>query len=49
LSEIRFKYGDFRDIKDFNDTPAGGSYPAGGEPLYRFNAFIVQGYLSMFF
>ena len=49
LSEVRFKYLDFTDIKDFNNTPAGGSYAPGGEPLYHFNAFIAQGYLSMFF
>jgi hypothetical protein len=49
ISEIRFKYLDFTNIKDFNDTPAGGSYAPGDEPLYHFNAFILQGYLSMFF
>jgi hypothetical protein len=49
LSEIRFKYGDFRDIKDYDDTPGGGGYAPGDEPLYRFDAFIVQGYVSMFF
>jgi hypothetical protein len=49
VSRIQFKYGDFRDIKDFNDTPAGGSYPAGMEPLYAFDAMVYQVYLSMFF
>src|SRR5271166_468616 len=49
VSEIRFKYLDFTNIKDFNNTPAGGSYAPGDEPLYHFNAFIFQGYLSMFF
>ncbi|MGA2777618.1 MAG: DUF3570 domain-containing protein [Steroidobacteraceae bacterium] len=49
ISEIRFKYLDFRDIKDFNDTPAGGSYAPGDEPLYHFNAIIYQVYMSMFF
>jgi hypothetical protein len=49
VSQIRFKYQDFRDIKDYNDTPAGGSYPAGLEPLYNFTATIYQGYLSVFF
>ncbi len=49
LSEIRFKYLDFTNIKDYNNTPAGGGYAPGGEPLYHFNAFILQAYLSMFF
>jgi hypothetical protein len=49
ISEIRFKYLDFRDIKDYGDTPAGGSYAPGDEPLYHFNAIIYQVYLSMFF
>ncbi|HMD75149.1 MAG TPA: DUF3570 domain-containing protein [Steroidobacteraceae bacterium] len=49
LSEVRFKYLDFTNIKNFNDTPAGGSYAPGAEPLYHFNAFIGQAYLSMFF
>ncbi len=49
ISQIRFKYLDFRDIKDYNDTPAGGSYAPGSEPLYNFTATIYQGYLSVFF
>ncbi len=49
ISQIRFKYLDFTDIKDYNNTPAGGSYAPGDEPLYHFNALILQGYLSMFF
>ena len=49
ISEIRFKYLDFRDIKDYDDTPAGGNYAPGDEPLYHFNAVIYQLYLSMFF
>jgi len=49
ISQVRFKYLDFRDIKDYNDTPAGGDYAAGAEPLYRFNAMIYQLYLSAFF
>ena len=49
VSRIKFKYDDFRDIKDFNDTPAGGSYPAGQEPLYGFTATVYQIYMSMFF
>ncbi len=49
ISQVRFKYLDFRDIKDYNDTPAGGSYAPGTEPLYHFTATIYQGYLSVFF
>jgi Protein of unknown function (DUF3570) len=49
VTRIQFKYSDFRDIRDFNDTPAGGGYAAGTEPLYHFNAMIYQVYISMFF
>ena len=49
ISRIQFKYGDFRNIKAYNDTPAGGNYPAGEEPLYAFDAMVYQVYLSMFF
>jgi hypothetical protein len=49
VTRIQFKYNDFRDIRDFNDTPAGGNYAPGTEPLYRFNAMIYQVYISMFF
>jgi hypothetical protein len=49
ISQIRFKYLDFRDIKDYDDTPAGGNYAPGTEPLYHFTATIYQGYLSVFF
>jgi hypothetical protein len=49
ISQVRFHYLDFRDIKDYNDTPAGGDYAAGSEPLYHFNAMIYQVYLSAFF
>ena len=49
ISQVRFHYLDFRDIKDYNDTPAGGDYAAGTEPLYHFNAMIYQLYLSAFF
>jgi hypothetical protein len=49
VSRIQFKYGDFRNIKAYNDTPAGGNYPVGGEPLYAFDAMVYQVYLSMFF
>jgi hypothetical protein len=49
VSRIRFKYSDFRDIKDYNDTPAGGNYAAGTEPLYGFDATVYQIYISMFF
>jgi hypothetical protein len=49
VSRIQFKYSDFRNIKAYNDTPQGGSYPAGEEPLYAFDAMVYQVYLSMFF
>jgi hypothetical protein len=49
VTRIQFKYGDFRNIKFYNDTPAGGNYPAGEEPLYAFDAMVYQVYLSMFF
>jgi len=49
ISRIRFHYLDFRDIRDYNDTPAGGNYAAGTEPLYQFNATVFQLYMSMFF
>jgi hypothetical protein len=49
LSRIQFHYLDFRDIRDYNDTPAGGDYAAGTEPLYHFNATVLQIYMSMFF
>src|ERR1700726_2287898 len=42
VTRIQFKYKDFRDIRDFNDTPAGGNYAPGTEPLYNFNAMIYQ-------
>ena len=49
VSRIQFKYSDFRDIKDFNVTAAGGGFAPGTEPLYRFDAMVYQVYLSMFF
>jgi hypothetical protein len=49
ISRIRFNYLDFRDIRDYNDTAAGGNYAAGDEPLYQFNAMVYQVYFSMFF
>jgi hypothetical protein len=49
VSRIQFKYSDFRNIKFFNDTPAGGGYAAGSEPLYSFNAMVYQLYVSMFY
>jgi hypothetical protein len=49
VSRIQFKYSDFRNIKFYNDTTAGGSYAAGKEPLYAFDAMVYQVYLSMFF
>lgn len=49
ISRIQFKYLDFRDIRDYNNTPAGGNYAVGAEPLYQFNATVLQLYISMFF
>ena len=49
LSRIQFKYGDFRDIKDYNNTPAGGRYLPGTEPLYGYSATVLQVYLSLFY
>jgi hypothetical protein len=49
VSRIQFKYSDFRNIKYFNDTPAGGGYQPGTEPLYGFDAMVYQVYLSLFF
>lgn len=49
VTRIQFKYGDFRNIKYYNDTPAGGSYQPGSEPLYAFDAMVYQIYVSMFF
>jgi hypothetical protein len=49
ISRIQFKYSDFRNIKYFNNTPAGGGYQPGSEPLYAFDAMVYQVYLSMFF
>lgn len=49
VSRIQFKYSDFRNIRNFNDTPAGGGYQPGTEPLYAFDAMVYQIYISMFF
>jgi hypothetical protein len=46
VSRIRFKYSDFRDIRDYGIT---NGYSPGTEPLYKFDATIYQVYLSMFF
>ncbi|HLZ97628.1 MAG TPA: DUF3570 domain-containing protein [Steroidobacteraceae bacterium] len=46
VSRIRFKYGDFRDIRDYS---LANGYAPGTEPLYKFDATIYQVYLSMFF
>jgi hypothetical protein len=47
VSRIRFKYSDFRDIRDFQPPTYTG--PVGGEPLYKFDATVYQIYVSMFF
>src|SRR5277367_1092085 len=49
VTRIQFKYDDFRNIKYYNDTPDGGSYQPGTEPLYGFDAMVYQIYMSMFF
>jgi Protein of unknown function (DUF3570) len=49
ISRITFKYGDFRNIKYYNNTPAGGGYEPGTEPLYGFDAMVYQVFMSMFF
>jgi hypothetical protein len=48
-SHIQFKYDDFRNIKFYNNTAAGGNYAPGAEPLYSFDANVYQVYISMFF
>ena len=47
VSRIRFKYSDFRDIRDYQ--PPAYTGPVGEEPLYKFNATVYQIYVSMFF
>jgi Protein of unknown function (DUF3570) len=49
VSRIQFKYSDFRNIRSYNNTPAGGNYAAGTEPLYSFDAMVYQVYVSLFF
>jgi hypothetical protein len=49
LTRIQFKYNDFRNIKYYNVTPAGGGYEPGTEPLYFFNATVIQVFGSFFF
>ncbi len=49
VTRITFKYSDFRNIKYYNDTPGGGGYQPGSEPLYAFDAMVYQVYISMFF
>jgi hypothetical protein len=46
VSRIKFKYNDFRDIKDYS---VANGYAPGTEPLYQFSATIYQIYASMFF
>jgi hypothetical protein len=49
VTRIQFKYKDFRNIRSYNSTIAGGGYAPGREPLYAFDAMIYQVYISMFF
>jgi len=46
VSRIRFKYSDFRNIRDYGIA---NGFSPGTEPLYQFDATIYQIYLSMFF
>jgi hypothetical protein len=46
LSRIHFSYSDFRDIREFGVTPPP---TPGTEPLYKFNALVVQVFVSAFF
>ena len=46
VSRINFHYLDFRDIRDYG---AVNGYAPGAEPLYHFNATVLQAYVSMFF
>ena len=45
VSRITYRYSDFRNIKNYG-LPA---YAPGSEPLYHFNATVIQIYMSMFF
>jgi Protein of unknown function (DUF3570) len=45
ISRIRFKYLDFRDIRDFGPP----QFAPGDEPLYQFNATVFQLFVSMYF
>jgi hypothetical protein len=47
ISRMRFKYSDFRDIRDYQ--PPAYTGPVGDEPLYKFDATVYQIYVSMFF
>jgi hypothetical protein len=46
LSRVTFHYQDFRDIKYYGVS---NGYQPGDEPLYQFNATVLQVYMSMFF
>ena len=45
VSRIRYKYSDFRDIKNYGRP----QYAPGTEPFYHFDATVIQLYMSMFF
>ena len=49
VTRIQFKYKDFRNIRSYNNTPAGGNFAPGTEPLYHFDAMVYQVYVSLFF
>jgi hypothetical protein len=46
VSRVTFHYLDFRDIKYYGVQ---NGYQPGDEPLYQFNATVLQVYMSMFF
>jgi hypothetical protein len=46
LSHIMFKYDDFRNIKDYGIA---NGFGPGTEPLYKFNANVLQVYASVYF
>jgi hypothetical protein len=45
-SRIRFNYQDFRNIKDFGVAQG---FSPGSEPLYQFNANVIQIFVSVYF
>jgi hypothetical protein len=46
VSRIQFHYLDFTDIKDYGEF---NGYQPGSEPLYHFDATVLQLFMSIFF